>query len=122
MTGSDSVVDVTLVRGFLVGSILAVLVLAVGGVDAWDADLDSSFNSNGKFPFAMHSGESSANAVAVQPDGKIVVAGSSHNGSDFDFAVVRMTPEGNLDTTFDGDGRAFFDFGWGDDYAGDVAI
>jgi hypothetical protein len=30
--------------------------------------------------------------VAIQSDGKIVVAGYSHNGSNHDFAVVRYLP------------------------------
>jgi uncharacterized delta-60 repeat protein len=42
-----------------------------------------------------------ASAVALQPDGKIVVAGTSDNpNGDFNFAVVRYNTDGSLDTTF----------------------
>ena len=42
-------------------------------------------------------GSAQANAVAIQRDGKIVLAGSS--GGDLrDFAVVRYNPDGSLDS------------------------
>ena len=40
------------------------------------------------------------NALALQPDGKIVVAGYD---SAYDFAVARLMPDGKLDPGFDGD-------------------
>ncbi|MCP3938783.1 MAG: hypothetical protein GY708_25830, partial [Actinomycetia bacterium] len=39
--------------------------------------------------------------LSVQSDGKIVVAGRSHNGTDYDFALTRYNADGSLDTTFD---------------------
>ena len=53
----------------------------------------------------------SAFAVAIQADGKIVVAGYSWNGSEFDFALARYNADGSLDTSFDGDGKVTTDFG-----------
>ena len=41
--------------------------------------------------------------MAVQTDGKIVVAGGSSNGSSYDFAIARYNTGGSLDTTFGGD-------------------
>jgi len=41
-----------------------------------------------------------ARALAIQADGKIVVAGRSSSGADYDFAVVRYDDDGSLDTTF----------------------
>src|SRR5262245_53660094 len=51
--------------------------------------LDESFDRDGKVltGFAAHS-EASASAVAIQPDGKIVVAGDAFGATD-DFAVAR---------------------------------
>ena len=54
--------------------------------------------------------EDSANAVAVQPDGKIVAAGSAGCRLDFgdpgcSFAVARYDADGSLDATFSGDGK-----------------
>lgn len=48
------------------------------------------------------------NAMAVQRDGKIVVVGYTDRGAPtgHDFAVARFKPNGKLDKTFSGDGRA----------------
>ncbi len=67
-----------------------------------DGSLDTSFgsNSNGIVTTAIGSGDDFAHAVALQGDGKIVVAGVSYNGSNWDFAVVRYNSDGSLDTSF----------------------
>src|SRR5262249_57275565 len=55
-----------------------------------------------------------AQGVAIQGDGKIVLAGSTGRPSALDaFAVVRYMPNGAIDNSFDTDGRVFFDFGTG---------
>jgi uncharacterized delta-60 repeat protein len=41
-----------------------------------------------------------AYSVAIQTDGKLVVAGYSYNGGNSDFALVRYTTNGALDLTF----------------------
>ena len=46
-----------------------------------------------------------ASALALQPDGKIVVAGCSNASGSSDFALARYLPNGTLDTSFSGDGR-----------------
>jgi uncharacterized delta-60 repeat protein len=54
-------------------------------------------------------------AVATQADGKIVVAGhGTLPGGNFDFVLARYNVDGSLDASFDGDGRVFTDFGYGD--------
>jgi uncharacterized delta-60 repeat protein len=45
-----------------------------------------------------------ANALGIQSDGKIVAAGSSNSGSNYDFALVRYNTDGSLDTTFNATG------------------
>jgi len=49
-------------------------------------------------------------AVAIQSDGKIVVAGSAYGANYCDFALVRYNPDGSLDESFDGDGIVTTDF------------
>jgi len=39
-------------------------------------------------------------AVAVSPDGKLVAAGFSSNGSYFNFGLVRYTDTGSVDTGY----------------------
>ncbi|MBM3967008.1 MAG: tandem-95 repeat protein, partial [Planctomycetes bacterium] len=58
----------------------------------------------------------------IQSDGKIVVAGSSHNGSNYDFALTRYNSNGSLDTTFDGDGKVTTAIGSSGDFAYSLAI
>src|SRR5262249_47331604 len=50
---------------------------------------------------------SSVEALALQPDGKIVAAGVSES----DFALARYNPNGSLDTTFGTGGTLTTDFG-----------
>ena len=59
--------------------------------------------------------DDSANAMAVQPDGKIVVAGKSDNGVDTDFAVARYLPNGSLDRDFNQNGLVTIAVGAKDD-------
>ena len=54
-----------------------------------------------------------AYALALQPDGKIVVAGESSASGNGDFALARYLPNGTLDPSFGGDGRVLTDFGSG---------
>ncbi len=71
-----------------------------------DGSLGTSFDSDGKVTTAIFSGDDHARAIAIQSDGKIVVAGDTYNGSDYDFALVRYNTDGSLDTSFDSDGIA----------------
>jgi uncharacterized delta-60 repeat protein len=49
-------------------------------------------------------GRDYANAIAVQPEGKIVAAGITRPRSRSRFVLVRYNPNGSLDSTFSGDG------------------
>jgi uncharacterized delta-60 repeat protein len=51
--------------------------------------LDASFGSGGIVTTPIGLGKDYASGVAIQPDGKIVAAGRTNNGSDDDFAVAR---------------------------------
>jgi uncharacterized delta-60 repeat protein len=55
-------------------------------------------------------GSSSASAVVVQPDGRIVVGGSTQSGASTAFAVIRYLPDGRPDPAFGSDGLALTDF------------
>ena len=70
--------------------------------------LDPDFGQGGKALFQLGDGSDVAEAVAVQPDGKIVVAGYSvaKDSLNSDFAAIRLTPGGRLDTGFGTGGSA----------------
>jgi uncharacterized delta-60 repeat protein len=85
-----------------------------------DGGLDSSFGSGGRVftAFGNAGGSDEAHAVAVQPDGKILVAGSSDQGaSGYDFALARYNADGTLDSSFGAGGRVTTSFGVGADKA-----
>ncbi|HEX7999045.1 MAG TPA: FG-GAP-like repeat-containing protein [Pyrinomonadaceae bacterium] len=69
-----------------------------------DGSPDTSFDADGRTITPIFSGNNIALAAALQPDGKIVVAGFASNGTNSDFALVRYNTDGSLDTTFDTDG------------------
>jgi uncharacterized delta-60 repeat protein len=88
-----------------------------------DGTLDTTFSADGKFTFTF-GGKDFATALALQPDGKIVMAGYTDQGGGTvnNFAVARVLADGSgLDTTFDTDGKQTVDFG-GDDKANGVAL
>jgi uncharacterized delta-60 repeat protein len=65
-----------------------------------DGVIDTTFGSGGKVLTDVAGGADTAYAVAVQPDGKIVVAGSATVGASLDFVVARYLPSGAIDATF----------------------
>jgi uncharacterized delta-60 repeat protein len=85
--------------------------------------LDVTFSGDGKQVTDFGGGDNGANALAIQSNGKIIVAGWMWNGTDSDFAIYRYNVNGTLDATFSGDGKVRFGFGAGrQDYATDLVI
>jgi uncharacterized delta-60 repeat protein len=76
---------------------------------------DLSFDNDGRVVTDINGNYDYAYAMAMLTDGKVVVAGTANNGWDDDFALVRYDSDGNLDVTFDGDGRVITDYATGDD-------
>jgi uncharacterized delta-60 repeat protein len=88
-----------------------------------DGTLDKSFSGDGKVTTPLSSLDDVARSVAVQPDGKIVVAGYTTGGlAESDVALVRYNADGTLDTGFDGDGKVTTSIGLFDNRAYSMAI
>ncbi|MFK7821906.1 MAG: Calx-beta domain-containing protein [Planctomycetaceae bacterium] len=89
-----------------------IVVLADGGTDFLvyqlnaDGSFDTAFGTDG-LTTVDFGGTDGPKTVAIQRDGKIVVAGE--DGSDF--ALARLNADGSLDTTFGNDGLVTRDFG-----------
>ncbi len=63
---------------------------AVARYNNVDGSLDTGFDGDGKATTGIGgSTTDQADSVAIQPDGKIVAAGYSDNGVDYEFAVAR---------------------------------
>jgi uncharacterized delta-60 repeat protein len=80
-----------------------------------DGDIDPTWNDNaGPTIVNFYNGMDAANAMAIQSDGKVVVAGYTEpptaNERFTNTALARFTASGKLDTTFSGDGKAGADF------------
>jgi uncharacterized delta-60 repeat protein len=84
-----------------------------------DGSLDSTFGASGKVTTDLFGQSDLAFAAALQPDGRIVLAGLSgivagfgSGGEDaLDFALVRYNSDGSLDTSFGSGGKVVTDFG-----------
>ena len=85
-------------------------------------DLDLSFSIDGMQTVSTSNSLEVCRAIAIQSDGKIVAVGSSNNGANDDFSIVRFNSDGSIDNTFNGNGIQITDFGNTYDYAQALAI
>jgi uncharacterized delta-60 repeat protein len=78
-----------------------------------DGTLDPSFGGGGLRISIDTDRQDEANALVLQPDGKLVTAGFSSDGVESDLALVRQNPDGSLDTGFGFGGGVLTSFGPG---------
>jgi uncharacterized delta-60 repeat protein len=105
-------------RRFVILSCVLLASLA-GAANAGPAgDLDPTFSGDG-LATTFTTG-ALATGVAIDAEGRIVVAGYTIDGA-VDVAVARYLPDGTLDVSFSGDGRARIDLG-GSEFAFDVVV
>jgi uncharacterized delta-60 repeat protein len=77
------------------------LLLAAGSAEAAPGVLDPSFGAGSGVVTTSIGTSAGANAVVVQPDGKIVAAGGAAQANNSeDFALARYDADGTLDPTF----------------------
>ncbi len=87
-----------------------------------NGSLDTTFNGTGKVITDFGNGSNRGYGVALQSDGKTVVAGLAFTGSSTDFALARYNMNGTLDTNFHDTGMVTTDFEAPDDEAYTVAV
>jgi uncharacterized delta-60 repeat protein len=75
-----------------------------------DGTLDPTFGTGGKVTTDFFGDWDDANALAIQGDGKVVVAGTAFNNTNPDFALTRYNADGTLDPTFGTGGKVTTDF------------
>ena len=101
------------------------LIALAAAAAAWGAGgaRDPAFSGDGKAVADLSARGDFAAAVAVQTDGKIVVAGSvAFDGPDPKFALVRYNANGTIDPTFGGDGKVRTNFTRGEDAVYGLAV
>ncbi len=103
--------DKILIEGYNKGNVLTLRYLSDGTPDA-------SFGNHGVVETSFGSGVSSGNAIAVQPDGKIVVAGRTDEA----ILLGRYNSDGSLDQTFGKGGKVLTDIAVGVDNISDIVL
>jgi len=84
--------------------------------------IDSSFGVNGKVITSAVPGDSRVNTMAIQKDGRIVVAGFCYNGQFNDIALARYLTSGAIDPTFGVQGLVITPVGTGNSQANALAL
>jgi len=92
-----------------------------------DGRLDGSFGNGGSLTTSFGGTFAAASSIMLQPDGKIVVAGTADfnprvPGSGLDFALARYNANGTLDASFGDAGKIVFDFFGSFDQANAAAL
>jgi uncharacterized delta-60 repeat protein len=106
----------------VVAATLQTIIIAVAPPAlAGGGDLDTSFGDDGKVITRITRHGESASAVAIQADGRIVVAGTTF-GANRKFALARYRRDGRLDASFGGDGGVTTNFTAGPDEADALAV
>src|SRR5947199_1729746 len=104
----------SMIRHLLCGMLCAVLLLLPAAGRANPGDLDPTFGIGGKVTTGIGT-DDYGYGVAIQADGKLVVAGETNNGINYDFALVRYNTNGTLDATFGTGGKVTTAVGTRDD-------
>ena len=81
-----------------------------------DGNLDGSFGTSGTVITQLGAGGNAASvayAVALQPDGKIVLAGDANGGDGDQFLLARLDGDGNFDNSFGTGGTVITQLGAG---------
>jgi uncharacterized delta-60 repeat protein len=84
--------------------------------------LDRSFSKDGVAFVKFGKEFQGANAVAVTPDDRIVVGGSTSNGETSRWALARLRASGSRDRGFGGDGRVTVDISSADEQINDLVL
>ena len=124
--------DEVTVGGIAIDSSDRILVAATIATDAADSTLallryntdgtlDTNFNSSGITTADFDTNKTDACGIALQSDGKILVAATVQEGTESDFALARFTTTGSLDTDFGSEGKIVTTFS-GAATAGGLAV
>jgi uncharacterized delta-60 repeat protein len=106
-----------ILSGILAGCVLSQTLRAA------DGDLDPSFGVGGKVVTSLGYPAQSGTAMALDPNGRIVVTGwTFDNSANLDFGTVRYDPDGSLDPSFGTAGAVVTEFFGFTDIANAVAI
>jgi len=87
-----------------------------------DGSIDSDFGVNGLAQINFNDGDDVCYGIALQPDGKIVLVGTTQLKNLTEFAVARLNTNGTPDSTFGVAGKVISDLGSDYQLPNDVAL
>ena len=88
-----------------------------------DGQIDSGFGAAGTVATTPDiNSPRVANAIALQPDGKVLIGGYCGNGTNLDFCALRFHSDGTYDSSFGTAGKVLTAIGTGNDYANAVVL
>ncbi len=89
-----------------------------------DGSLDTNFGTNGQLVSDVFGADEFGTPIAVLDDGRIYALGSTYASAldSFDFAVLRILPNGTLDPAFGTGGVVTADFASEADRSGDLVV
>jgi|GEM_PF-1605355 len=87
-----------------------------------DGSIDLAFGDGGRTMIDVDTSLDVAAAMVRQPDEKYLVAGWTRKDGYNNSAIMRLTADGALDTSFGGDGRQINEFGLFDDALRSIAL
>ncbi|MBC8487073.1 MAG: T9SS type A sorting domain-containing protein [Bacteroidetes bacterium] len=91
-----------------------------------DGSPDLSFGDNGQVISSIGSYNDWCNAIAIQPDGKILAAGGTNNAPasnyNYNFALIRYNADGSIDSTFGNNGITITNIGLSNNIAYSMVI
>jgi uncharacterized delta-60 repeat protein len=87
-----------------------------------NGNYDNTFGTNGVLQFDIGTGDDYAVSLILQPDGKAIIGGSSNDGNDDNFCIIRINEDGSLDPTFGNNGVVITEVGEGYDAIADMEL
>lgn len=113
------------IRLFLALLVISIFLLNANQIgNAADENLDLTFGNGGKVLTDFTGSSDVGNAIAIQPDGKIIVGGSAANTSTngTDYGLARYHANGTLDFSFGTGGKVLTDVGGLGDIIAAIAL
>ncbi|MBK6599320.1 MAG: hypothetical protein IPG25_16180 [Proteobacteria bacterium] len=87
-----------------------------------DGSLDGSFGITGRVSHPVSGDQDYGHAIAIQNDGKLILAGHTRTGAGDDMVISRLNADGSIDSAWGTGGDTVVDFASSDDRAGVLAI
>jgi len=92
-------------KNFQLAVTMLAILISLGSFAQQAGDLDPTFGNNGIALIDIDNLDDVSYSSLVQPDGKIILGGTSVDGSLFSMSLVRLNPDGTPDVNFSGDGK-----------------